>query len=143
MKTTSKLFSAGALALLFAGLTSMSLSNQDGKKGKPWAAPDDAKAMKSPVKSDAASLEKGKALFEKHCKSCHGVKGLGDGPKAKELETACGDFTAKAFQVQTDGEIFYKTKAGRDDMPAFSKKITHDNDIWAVVNYLRTLKRHK
>lgn len=106
----------------------------------PWPVPDKYKNMPNPVKSDATSIATGKELYTQHCKSCHGTKGKGDGPKAAQLDTECGDFTKPAFQSQTDGAIFYKTSEGRKDMPSFKKKIAEVNDIWAVVNYMRTLK---
>jgi len=106
----------------------------------PWAVPDAAKAKANPVKSDAASIATGKELYATHCKSCHGAKGKGDGPKASQLDTECGDFTKPAFQAQTDGALFYKTSEGRKDMPSYKKKIPEANDIWAVINYVRTLK---
>jgi len=106
----------------------------------PWPVPDKYKNMANPVKSDATSLATGKELYTQHCKSCHGTKGKGDGPKAAQLDTESGDFTKPDFQKQTDGELFYKTSEGRKDMPSFKKKIADQNDIWAVVNYLRTLK---
>ena len=67
--------------------------------------------------------------------------GLGDGPKSTGLSTTCPDLTKPNFQKQTDGEIFYKITNGRDEMPAFAKKITEDNDKWAIVNYIRTFKK--
>jgi mono/diheme cytochrome c family protein len=82
-----------------------------------------------------------KQLYDKHCKSCHGKVGLGDGPKAKELDTKCGDFSSAAFQGQSDGELYYKTTFGRDDMPAYDKKIADDNDRWLLVHYMRTFKK--
>ena len=106
----------------------------------PWPVPDKYKNMANPVKSDATSIASGKTLYNQHCKSCHGTKGKGDGPKAAQLDTESGDFTLAAFQKQTDGELFYKTSEGRKDMPSFKKKIASQNDIWAVVNYMRTLK---
>ena len=106
----------------------------------PWPVPDKYKNMANPVKSDATSLATGKTLYNQHCKSCHGTKGKGDGPKAAQLDTECGDFTKPTFQSQTDGALFYKTSEGRKDMPSFKKKIADQNDIWAVVNYMRTLK---
>ena len=106
----------------------------------PWPVPDKYKNMPNPVKSDATSIAIGKELYTQHCKSCHGAKGKGDGPKAAQLDTECGDFTKPTFQAQTDGAIFYKTSEGRKDMPSFKKKIADQNDIWAVVNYIRTLK---
>ena len=110
------------------------------KQNDPWPVPDKYKNMANPVKSDATSLATGKTLYNQHCKSCHGTKGKGDGPKAAQLDTECGDFTKPAFQSQTDGALFYKTSERRKDMPSFKKKIADQNDIWAVVNYMRTLK---
>jgi mono/diheme cytochrome c family protein len=106
----------------------------------PWPVPDAWKTKANPVKSDATSIATGKDLYNQHCKSCHGTKGKGDGPKASQLDTECGDFTKATFQSQTDGAIYYKTSEGRKDMPSFKKKIPDANDIWAVVNYVRTLK---
>lgn len=109
--------------------------------GDPWVVPEKYKKMKNPVKSDAESIAAGKALYVKHCKSCHGSKGLGDGTKAAQLKTDCGNFTVANFQSQTDGAIFYKTNEGRDDMPSFKKKIPDETEVWSLVNYLRTLKK--
>ena len=105
-----------------------------------WKVPDADKNKVNPLKGDAASVNTGKGLYATHCKSCHGTKGKGDGPKASQLDTECGDFTKATFQAQTDGSLFYKTKTGRKDMPSFKTKIPEANDLWAVVNYLRTLK---
>jgi mono/diheme cytochrome c family protein len=107
---------------------------------KPWPVPDAAKNKVNPLKGDAASVATGKTLYGTHCKSCHGSKGKGDGPKAAQLDTESGDFTLATFQAQTDGALFYKTSEGRKDMPSFKKKIPEADDIWAVVNYMRTLK---
>ena len=97
--------------------------------------------MKNPVAADAASIAEGKALYATHCKSCHGAKGLGDGPKATNLKTEAGDFSKSDFQAQTDGTIFYKTSEGRDDMPSFKKKLPDAEDRWNLVNFVKTLKK--
>ncbi len=110
----------------------------DGKKA--WDAPAAAASKANPQKG-AESISNGKALFAKHCQSCHGKTGLGDGTKASELKTEPGDFSKAAFQGQSDGAIFYKVSEGRDDMPSFKKKMTEANDIWDVVNFVRTLKK--
>jgi mono/diheme cytochrome c family protein len=106
----------------------------------PWPVPDKYKNMPNPVKSDATSIATGQELYTQHCKSCHGTKGKGDGPKAAQLDTESGDFTKPDFQKQTDGALFYKSSEGRKDMPSFKKKIADQNDIWSVINYIRTLK---
>ena len=106
------------------------------QQNKPWPVPDANKAMKNPVKFDKTAAA---ALYSTHCKSCHGKEGLGDGPKAAQLDTHSGDFSTASFQKQTDGALFYKTSEGRDDMPAFKKKLPEKEDIWQLVHYMRTL----
>ena len=137
MKKTKFIFLFASLAFVVLGLTTQTGFSQD---QKPWDAPASAKANKNPLKSNADNLDVGKNLYAKHCRSCHGKSGEGDGPKAAELKTPTGDFTTAKFQAQTDGELFYKTNEGRDDMPSFKKKIPDSEDVWAVILYLRTLK---
>lgn len=108
-------------------------------QAKDWAVPDKYNKMENPVKADKESIAQGKALWNLHCKSCHGKDGLGDGPKAANLDTAAGDFSSKAFQKQTDGALFYKSWIGRDEMPNYEKKIPEKEDVWHLVNFMRTL----
>jgi len=108
---------------------------------KPWPVPDKQAKTANPVKSDAASISAGKALWSQHCASCHGKTGLGDGNKAAQLKTQPGDFTKASTQSQSDGSLYYKISEGREDMPSFKKKIPDQEDIWNLVNFLRTLKK--
>ena len=124
------------ISLLGAGFTFKTYQEK-----KPWPVPDANKNMKNPVASNAESIAAGKALWGTHCKSCHGAKGMGDGPKAAQLKTEAGDFTKPDTQSQSDGSLFYKTSTGRDDMPSFKKKIPDADDIWSLVNYIRTFKK--
>jgi len=138
MKTTQKiatLLVTAAIAVVFL-LGNAAQAQQ--KKAAAWPVPDKDKAMKAATKAD---VNAGKDLWAKHCKSCHGSKGLGDGPKAASLKTNPGDFSAAAFQGSTDGELFYRTNKGRDEMPAYEKKIPEANDRWALVAFMRTLKK--
>ena len=107
---------------------------------KPWVVPANFKTMKNPVAAGDVSTKAGPALYTKNCASCHGRAGLGDGVKARSLKTFPGDLSKADFQKQSDGEIFYKTKIGRDEMPKYEGKLT-DDDIWNIVNYMRTLKK--
>ncbi len=109
---------------------------------KPWKTPDKAASIANPEKTTTPeSISNGKALYAKHCQSCHGKTGLGDGTKASELKTEPGDFSKASFQSQSDGSIFYKISEGRDDMPSFKKKMPESNEIWDLVNFVRTLKK--
>jgi mono/diheme cytochrome c family protein len=105
-----------------------------------WVVPEKYQKMQNPTDADDDdNLEIGEELYMQHCKSCHGKEGLGDGPKAKEQEGDMGDFSSEEFHAQSDGALFYKTTTGRDDMPAYDKKMPDDEDRWLVVNYMRTL----
>ena len=126
---------------IVTGLISTSFTVNLFQDKKPWPVPDKDKNVKNPVVNNADAIATGKALYAQHCKSCHGTKGLGDGPKAAQLKTEAGDFSTAAFQGQTDGVLFYKTSEGRDDMPSFKKKIPDADERWALVHYMRTFKK--
>jgi mono/diheme cytochrome c family protein len=137
VKKAALLFSTIAFAVfVMSFINPLKTDKQDGKE---WIVPEAAKKMKNPTTASEENIKAGKALFAQHCKSCHGATGKGDGPKSGELDTPSGDFTTKEFQSQTDGSLFYKTKEGRVDMPSFKKKISEDEDIWLMVDYIRTL----
>jgi mono/diheme cytochrome c family protein len=137
MKTKIKNYLALSLLVTFSlVLVSFLISQQP---GKPWEIPAKYKSMKNPA--PGKNVEIGKALWAKHCKSCHGAKGLGDGPKAKMLKTSAGDFSSTKFQAQSDGVIYYQSFVGRDEMPNFEKKVLEEEDRWALVNFIRTLKK--
>lgn len=105
-----------------------------------WVVPAKYQKLENPSRGNTESLGTGKMLYKKHCASCHGNTGMGDGVKARTLDTPSGDFTDEEFQSQTDGALFYKIKSGRNDMPKFDSKI-EDEDVWLVINYIRTLKK--
>lgn len=107
-----------------------------------WDIPDKYVKMKNPTYANQENLAIGKALYSKHCKSCHGKTGIGDGPKADEFDSDIGDFSSREFHEQTEGEIFYKSYIGRDDMPNYEKKIPDPIDMWYIVNHLKTLEEY-
>lgn len=104
-----------------------------------WDIPANYKTMKNPTEASKENLAIAKSLWAKHCQSCHGREGLGDGPKAAELESDAGDFSSEEFQSLSDGELYYMTTAGKDEMPAYDKKIPSDEDRWMLVHYMRTM----
>lgn len=138
MKNSVKLFTILFAAMAFITLNMAMIQ----KAGEPWDVPAKYKAMKSTIKAGDPSINAvGKSLYNQHCRSCHGTMGLGDGPKARSLKTNTGDFSSKAFQDQVDGVIYYQSFIGRDEMPNFEKKIADEGDRWAVVYYMRTMKK--
>jgi mono/diheme cytochrome c family protein len=97
----------------------------------PWPVPDEAAAVENPVASTKESLQSGRTLFETQCKACHGESGKGDGL----IKSA--NLTTPVFLEETDGAIYYRIHQGRGVMPSFSA--LPDNQIWDVVNYIRSL----
>ena len=136
MKSLKKILFSSAVAVIGLSFTTVNLDAQT----KPWDAPANFKSMANPVAKGDASNKAGKTLYDKNCASCHGKTGLGDGVKARALKDFPGDFSAEAYQNQTDGEHFYKTKTGRGEMPKYEGKLS-DDDIWNIVNYMRTFKK--
>src|SRR5210317_1867514 len=129
MKTLKLLIFIGIISFGFYSFTTL----QD-----EWKVPDKYENMKNPT-NPKEDLAIGKSLYGKHCQSCHGKEGYGDGPKAAEMKGDLGDFSSEDYQNQSDGALFYKTSFGRDDMPEFTKKMPDDEDRWLIVNYMRTL----
>ncbi|MFA6261048.1 MAG: c-type cytochrome [Bacteroidia bacterium] len=140
MKPNLKRMFAVATLVAASSLTmSFTTSSPSGDKpaGKPWKAPENAVKMKNPAKG-ADALKEGKDLYMQHCKSCHGAKGKGDGPKAEKIDISCNDFSKAEFKTVSDGEMYWKTTEGRKPMPSFKEKLS-DNERWAVVLFMRTL----
>ena len=104
-----------------------------------WVAPARASRVPNPVKADAASIEKGKAVFVTNCEPCHGNAGKGDGPAAIALNPKPKDLSDPKIQAQTDGSMFWKITTGKKPMPAYEKLIPAEEDRWNVINYVRTL----
>ena len=121
------------IGIISFGLFSFGMILQD-----EWVVPEKYQNMKNPT-DPTVDLNIGKSLYAKHCQSCHGKEGYGDGKKANEVKGDLGDFSTEEFQSQSDGALFYKTTFGRDDMPEYTKKMPDDEDRWLIVNYMRTL----
>ncbi len=110
------------------------------QQGK-WIAPASAKKITNPVssKKKSSSAKKGAKLFSQYCIVCHGKKAKGDGVGGKALNPKPANLTSVLVQNQVDGEIFWKISNGRNAMIKWDP-IIPENDRWALVNYIRTLK---
>jgi mono/diheme cytochrome c family protein len=100
----------------------------------------------NPRTRTAASITRGKVVYETYCLVCHGETGRGDGPISSE---AGGPFAGIASLVsdeagrRTDGYLFgvivNAPAMGRALMPRYGDKI-RGTDQWDLVNYVRTLQ---
>ena len=130
------------MSILFVLFGTVALLSFNGVywQNSDWKVPAEEANKKNPYPADKENLTIGKQLYAKHCQSCHGKEGLGDGSKAEELETFPGDFSIEEFQKQSDGALMYKLTEGREEMPGFKKKLPSDEDRWLVVSYMRTFE---
>lgn len=105
-----------------------------------WVVPERRAKRPNPVPTHAAAVTRGREAYRRECKSCHGLAGLGDGPKAAELDSKVPDITSAKVQEQTDGALFWKITEGRGDMPN-TKTALSEEERWTLVHYLRSLAK--
>ena len=109
--------------------------------GSRWHIPSAAKKLKNPVPATEEAVDNGMFNYMKHCQSCHGKDGDGNGPRAANLSVKPSNFTdTEAMGERTDGELFWQITHGRSPMPPFEGKLP-DQDRWELVDYLRSLAK--
>ena len=92
-------------AIFIGSITLLSLNSNEMSQ-EPWEVPAKYKKMKNPYLDKSDSENIGRILYSKHCKSCHGKKGLGDGTKAESVDTKMPDLTSADFKtLQRTGAV--------------------------------------
>ena len=109
-------------------------------------------SLSNPVASTPESIAAGKRAYDANCAACHGSLAQGAvkaGMAISIIEEQHGkqppDLTDDQWDHgSTDGDIFAVTKRGLPPtmMAGFDGRVS-DNDIWSIVNYLRTLRRKR
>lgn len=99
-----------------------------------WIVPQERKGRLSPFEFSDESRTKGLNHYNLNCASCHGQPGAAN---YQNLVPPPGDPASADFQMNLDGEIFYKVMEGRDQMPSFKSVLTQD-EIWEIISYIRS-----
>ncbi|HEX9815076.1 MAG TPA: cytochrome c [Myxococcota bacterium] len=99
----------------------------------------------NPRPANLASIENGRAQFERFCATCHGLTGLGDGAVSVtgEISGPLAGVLAVAgpmniARIRSDGHIYTTIRYGRRRMPNYNR--IQPDDRWDIVNYLRYLE---
>lgn len=95
----------------------------------------------NPVKPSPDSLAKGKKIFNVDCSLCHGENGDGKSDMASDIKNI-PDFTNPDVQKNsTDGQWFSIIRKGKGDMPSEDAGRAKDDDVWSLVNYIRSFAK--
>jgi mono/diheme cytochrome c family protein len=97
------------------------------------------KDLKNPLPSNAAAVSQGKEAYFNFCVQCHGPRADGNGTVGQSFAPLPANLTDPQVLGQSDGEIFYKVSLGYGRHPALASTVA-EQDRWAIVNYLRSLK---
>lgn len=82
----------------------------------------------------------GETLFKTKCAACHGPDGKGETAMAKKM--GIRNLASADVQGQSDTQITDIVTKGKNKMPAFDGKLTHEQ-IGQLVAYIRELgKKH-
>jgi mono/diheme cytochrome c family protein len=104
----------------------------------------DAPTLKNPISATPDSIAAGRQTYQRSCATCHGTSGQG-GPGNDLIPAAPSLVDDEWDHGSTDGEIFDNIKNGV--APDFNmvpfKDTLKDDDIWNVVNYLRSMQKTK
>ncbi len=104
----------------------------------------EAAKIANPVAATPESIASGKQVYQRYCRSCHGVNA--EGGSGSDISPPAPDLTGTAWKHgSTDGEIFSVIKNGVPpelNMEPWGDRIS-DTNIWSVVNYLRSLAKKK
>ena len=95
-----------------------------------------------PAQEYPPDLSRGKAVYERHCLSCHGTSGRGDGPAATSLRVAPANFQRFGSFMKSDEELLRTIEHGVvfSPMHSWRGQLT-DEEMLDVLTYVRFLSQ--
>ena len=124
------------LAVVLACLCAVPALSAQRRGGDPQAA-----KVKNPVAATEASIKIGRQLYGQNCRMCHGLRAGGDGPMATKNPAPANLTDAQWDFGATDGEIFAVIMNGPAPKSVMKpmKGALADEDVWHIINYIRSL----
>jgi mono/diheme cytochrome c family protein len=122
---------AAVTGIVLAGLPSAAFA-EDGETKI------DYKTLTSPVANTEISIKRGRSIYMRYCTACHGA----DGKAQIDVVADATNLTdpKRYLSGSTEGEIFRSIKEGAGvSMPPFAKQIKREDDMWHMVNFIRSL----
>ena len=121
MKKTSITILAGLLLCLASQVS-----------GQEWEIPADQAANPSPTDYSLENIKRGKEIYTRNCKSCHGDPGKNNPLTLVPMPV---DIASERMQANTEGALFYKMTVGKGVMPPFETTVS-EGDRWNLVHFI-------
>ncbi|MCB0480144.1 MAG: c-type cytochrome [Flavobacteriales bacterium] len=96
-------------------------------------------SLKNPVANSPESIAKGKELYDRFCKHCHGKSGQGDGPIPTNSEYPPPPSYSKQLKDLSEGKMFHSITYGKNLMGAHASQLTK-TERWTIIRYVQTLQ---
>jgi hypothetical protein len=100
----------------------------------------DPQTLKTPFPYRPESVSQGNQAYLYFCVQCHGSRADGQGTVGQSFAPLPSNLASAAVQEQSDGELFVKISLGFKRHPPLASTVSGE-DRWAVVNFIRSLKR--
>jgi len=112
-------------------------------EGMMGGLPADYANEQNPLTGTEAVLQDGKKLYQLYCAVCHGDRGYGDGPTARNLVPPPANLSRlMRMPLARDDYLFWAIseggKAFNSTMPAFKQSLS-EKERWEIIHYLRRL----
>lgn len=97
--------------------------------------------LRNPLPPTAENAQRGAAVYEAQCSSCHGATGLGDGQASQTLSPRPAQLAwiLKVPTKRRDPFMYWSIVDGGQKfgtaMPSYQGKLSHD-EIWSVIGYI-------
>jgi Cytochrome C oxidase, cbb3-type, subunit III len=99
----------------------------------------DPRSLKNPREYSKASVEQGTQAYSYYCVQCHGPRADGNGTVGQSFAPLPADLASTTVEQQSDGELYAKIRLGFKRHPRLFTTVSEE-DTWAVVIYIRSLK---
>jgi mono/diheme cytochrome c family protein len=100
-----------------------------------------ASGIEVPPLDDEAKVRRGFELFRAHCVTCHGAPGVDPDGLAMGFYPVPPRLDLERVQHESDAELFWVVRNGIKftGMPGFNLALDGEEDLWALVAFLRRL----
>ena len=128
--------------LLLAGCGGSANSGNNVASVKRPDTPAEYAGKTNPYAGNTEAIAAGQKIYETNCSTCHGDKGMGDGPAGAALDPHPADLQNTVKETDAAYQFYRISEGGsvmNSSMPMW-KGILKEDEIWQVVSYMQTLK---